>query len=151
MRWLRFPNLTIFLTCCLSSQNFSYKFTESFNLAFRWVLFFFLINNNTSLSIHGGLTASLLNVSSSTLNWGTQKGARSKMPVLTIWICCSVLGGLYKLCICTLCKKRPAYFPKIRQNGNSEASFNYSVIFKLGPYMYLLFILWANIIRYAYY
>ena len=30
--------------------------------------------------------------SSSTLNLAPQKGARSKMPVLTVWICCYVLG-----------------------------------------------------------
>jgi len=37
-----------------------HKCTESFHFAFRRVLFFFPINNSASLSIHGGLLASLI-------------------------------------------------------------------------------------------
>lgn len=51
--------------------------------------------------------------------------------------------GLYK-CVSTLCKNRPACFPKKRLHRNSKSSLKYSVIFILGPYMYLLFILWAS-------
>ena len=55
---------------------------------------------------------------------GTTKGARSKMPVLTIWIHCSVLGDCINMS--TLYARKPACFPKIRQHGNSESSFKYS-------------------------
>lgn len=74
---------------------------------------------------------------------GTPKGSweqNASVNHLNLLLC---FRGLYK-CVSTLCKNRPACFPKKRLHRNSESSLKYSVIFILGPYMYLLCILWAS-------
>ena len=74
---------------------------------------------------------------------GTPKGSweqNASINHLNLMLC---FRGLYR-CVSTLCKNRPACFPKKRLHRNSESSLKYSVIFILGPYMYLLFILWAS-------